>query len=68
MSSGGNEEIAADAENNGRLTMPTLEDEPAQPTAERGAEANTAPGEGRAAAEQATAVDTQPKGHTNASI
>ena len=52
-----------DAENNGRLTLPTLE-KPAQPTAERAAEANTAPVEGRAAAEQATAVDTQPKGHT----
>ena len=32
-----------DAENDGRLTLPTLEDEPAQPTAERAAEANTAP-------------------------
>lgn len=32
-----------DAENDGRLTLPTLEDEPAQPTAERAAETNTAP-------------------------
>ena len=33
----------ADAENDGRLRLPTLEDEPAQPSAERAAEANTAP-------------------------
>lgn len=37
----------ADAENSGRLTLPTLEDEPAQPTAERAAETNTAPVEGQ---------------------
>lgn len=38
---------AQDAENNGRLTLPTLEDAPlTQPGTERAAEANTAPGEG----------------------
>ena len=35
----------ADAENDGRLRLPTLEDTP-QPSAERGAETNTAPVEG----------------------
>lgn len=40
---GENEKITADAENDGRLRLPSLEDEPTQPDAERVAEANTAP-------------------------
>ena len=39
---GENEKITADAENDGRLTLPTLEDTP-QPGTEQAAEANTAP-------------------------
>lgn len=46
------------AENDGRLTLPTLEDTP-QPTAERGAEANTEPVERRAVAEQTKADPAQ---------
>lgn len=53
-------------ENNGRLTLPTLENEPAQPTVERGAEANTAPVERRAVAEQTKADPAQAETETTA--
>ena len=59
-------ESLQDAENNGRLTLPTLEDEPAQPTAERAAETNTAPVERRAAAEQTKADPAQAETETAA--
>ena len=57
-------ESPQDAENDGRLTLPTLEDEPAQPTAERAAETNTAPVERRAAAEQTKADPAQAETET----
>ena len=53
-----------DAENDGRLTLPTLEDEPAQMSTERAAEANTAPVERRAAAEQTKADPAQAETET----
>lgn len=61
-------ESTQDAENDGRLRLPTLENEPAQPTAERGAEANTAPVEGqtKTAPETRAAAGLVPMSETEA--